>query len=94
MNSNTAENTTSARRHSFSNFMKNLLLLVSPSNVSNEEDLGLKRESSSTSSENSPFQDLYFSFPAFEEFSNGEESSTASSCGHQSYMAQSSSIMC
>jgi hypothetical protein len=88
MNSNTDNST--ARRNSFSTFMKNLLLLVSPSSNTNEVDsLDLERKSSTASSENSPFQDLYFSFPAFEEASAEE-----TSCGHQSYMAHSSSIMC
>jgi hypothetical protein len=91
MNSTTS---TDSRRNSFSSFVKNLILLVSPSTNNNEDELNLERKSSTTSSENSPFQDLYFSFPAFEE--TYEDSTTVSNCGHaQTYMTQtSSSIMC
>jgi hypothetical protein len=76
--------TTTCRRNSFSSFVKNLLLLVSPSNNGNE-DL------ETTSSEHSPFQDMYFSFPAFEE---PEEPSTCGQSHHQPYIAKSNRIMC
>ncbi|KAI8637461.1 hypothetical protein BD408DRAFT_424497 [Parasitella parasitica] len=84
--------TSSTRRNSFSAFVKNLLLLVSstPSsaNTSNQDDN--KQEPI----EKSPFQDLYFSFPAYIEESTEE---TAASCGqsqHQSFITNSSRIMC
>lgn len=90
MNSNTTS-TDSSRRNSFSSFVKNLILLVSPSNNNNEDELNLER---TTSSENSPFQDMYFSFPAFEE--TYEDSTTTTNCGHQSYITtqSSNSILC
>ena len=79
--------TTDNRRNSFSSFVKNLILLVSPTSNGSEDDLNLERKASTTSSENSPFQDMYFSFPAFEE-------TCESTATHQSYMNQSSSIVC
>lgn len=81
MDSHTSNNT---RRNSFSSFVKNLILLVSPSS-NDTQDLHLERKSTTTSTESSPFQDMYFSFPAFEE--PCEDSNCA-------YMAQPSSIMC
>ncbi|KAI8048210.1 hypothetical protein BDF21DRAFT_433569 [Thamnidium elegans] len=72
------------RRNSFSSFVKNLILLVSPSS-NDTQDLNLERKSTTTSTESSPFQDMYFSFPAF------EESCEDSNC---TYMTQPSSIMC
>jgi hypothetical protein len=88
------ESNTTTRRNSFSSFVKNLILLVSPSNQQEQETAA---ETKSTIS-NSPFEDLYFSFPAFEE-STSEESSTSTSCGQtshlpQSYMVESSRILC
>jgi hypothetical protein len=77
------------RRNSFSSFVKNLLLLVSPSNNVNEDHL--ERKISTSSSEYSPFQDMYFSFPAFEE---PEESSTCGQSHHQPYIAKSNRILC
>lgn len=77
-------NTQNTRRNSFSSFVKNLILLVSPSHNEANEDLKLER---STTSESSPFQDMYFSFPAF------EETYEDSNCGHPSTFI-SSSIVC
>ncbi|KAI8881773.1 hypothetical protein K501DRAFT_286234 [Backusella circina FSU 941] len=89
------ESSTTTRRNSFSAFVKNLILLVSPSNQQEEEATA---ETKSTMS-NSPFEDLYFSFPAFEESTSEESSATTSSCGQtshlpQSYMVESSRILC
>lgn len=77
---NTENNT---RRNSFSSFVKNLILLVSPSSPAND-DLSLER---TATSESSPFQDMYFSFPAF------EETYEDSNCAHPSFISQ-SSIVC
>lgn len=78
-------NSETTRHNSFSSFVKNLILLVSPASNSNEEDdLSLER---TASSESSPFQDMYFSFPAF------EETYEDSNCGHTSFISQ-SSIVC
>lgn len=82
---------TNSRRNSFSSFVKNLLLLVSPSNNVNEDDQ-LERKLSASSSEYSPFQDMYFSFPAFEE--PDESSSTCGQSHHQPYIAKSNRILC
>ncbi|KAI8378636.1 hypothetical protein BD560DRAFT_389949 [Blakeslea trispora] len=82
---------TDNRRNSFSAFVKNLFLLVTPTNQTNDNKL--ERKMSANSSENSPFQDLYFSFPAFDE---SEESSTSTCSSTSSYtMAnESNRIMC
>ncbi|KAG2211222.1 hypothetical protein INT47_006342 [Mucor saturninus] len=79
-------NSQNTRRNSFSSFVKNLILLVSPSQhqANDEDELSLER---TTTSESSPFQDMYFSFPAF------EETYEDSNCAHSTFISP-SSIVC
>lgn len=87
--SNSSNN--NSRRNSFSSFVKNLLLLVSSTPSSSDANDQDNDEKETT--ENSPFQDLYFSFPAFIE----EPTEESTSCGqshHQSFITESSRIMC
>ncbi|KAI9282214.1 hypothetical protein BY458DRAFT_497537 [Sporodiniella umbellata] len=77
-----------AHRNTFSGFVKNLLSIVSPSNNSSKNEELEKRSQVRTL-----FEDMYYSFPAFEE----EESSKASpsTCHPQpSLIVGTSRIMC
>ncbi|KAL1932662.1 hypothetical protein VTP01DRAFT_8340 [Rhizomucor pusillus] len=69
-----------ARRHSFSSFMRHLLFLMSPSSSNGHNDAASSSSSSSSSSNSSPngpsdksktdnslFLEMYFSFPALED---------------------------
>ncbi|KAI7872312.1 hypothetical protein BDF14DRAFT_1877529 [Spinellus fusiger] len=79
-----------SRRNSLPFFVRQLLLLMSPT----EENAPPCRTEQSSSDENrqssSPFEDLYFSFPAYEELEpeSGCEP-TSSSCGHNHLEASS-----
>ncbi|KAF1796446.1 hypothetical protein V8B55DRAFT_1431886 [Mucor lusitanicus] len=91
--SSTSSNANS-RRNSFSSFVKNLLLLVSStpsSSTANEQD---SNEQETACSEHSEFQNLYFSFPAFIEEPADESASSCGQSHHQSFIAESSRIMC
>ncbi|CAO3673165.1 hypothetical protein CU097_015528 [Rhizopus azygosporus] len=83
---NNNHSNTSVRRNSFSEFVKSLLLLVSPSNShdnSNSKQEDIEKRSPSL------FEDMYVSFPAFEE----QEESTG--CHPQpSLIVGASRIMC
>lgn len=83
---NNNHSNTSVRRNSFSEFVKSLLLLVSPSN--NHDNSNSKQEDIEKRSP-SLFEDMYVSFPAFEE----QEESTG--CHPQpSLIVGTSRIMC
>lgn len=91
--SSTSSNVNS-RRNSFSSFVKNLLLLVSStpsSSNANEQD---NNEQEAACSEYSEFQNLYFSFPAFIEEPTDESASSCGQSHHQSFITESSRIMC
>ncbi|KAI8150136.1 hypothetical protein BJV82DRAFT_662227 [Fennellomyces sp. T-0311] len=63
------------RRHSFSSFVRNLMLLISPSSSTDDDgdstttvsDRCNERVSDQESKKSSQFLEMYFSFPALEE---------------------------
>jgi hypothetical protein len=63
-------------------FVKSLLLLVLPNNKTHHDDKLNKNETIATNKENtSPFEEMYFSFPALAE--EEDHLSSSSTCGQQ-----------
>ncbi|CAO3703737.1 unnamed protein product [Rhizopus stolonifer] len=92
-NCNTANNdANNAHRNTFSGFVKNLLSIVSPSNSnsSNSKNEDLEKQSQV----NTLFEDMYFSFPAFEEDEETTKATTSTCHPQPSLIVGTSRIMC
>ncbi|KAI9026626.1 hypothetical protein CLU79DRAFT_742639 [Phycomyces nitens] len=79
------------RRNSLPSFVRQLLLLMSPAEQ-NSQSHSEQSNHEEKPTPSSPFEDLYFSFPAYEELEPDNGCESTSSCGHHHHREASSTM--